>query len=246
MLYFSFLENSFNFITQKLAKNYQKYHFSRLRQLIFDLKESSKSFYKMLPITNFQNASPRFARKRLQFHHSKIRIKVKTTIFKLSEHLFLTYKHLENHFLNHLLWPTLDLNSFEDFYLLCQKMVSTLSLNNLEKSIKSHCQMFITFIFDLKVALKPFSSFRVKPFWIPCFAFPENCFNLVPQKFSKKWKMSFLNTQDIHFWYQGNFRTIIYNLLIALMLLISLKITQHLIGHLVICKLIGKLIGHFS
>ena len=110
-------------------------------------------------MTNFQNASPRFARKRLQFHHSKIHIKVKTTIFKHSEHLFLTNKHLENDFLNHPLQPTLDLNSFEDFSLLCQKIVSTLSLNNFEKSKKSHCQMFRAFIFDLKVALKPFSKF---------------------------------------------------------------------------------------
>ena len=52
-------------------------------------------------------------------------------------------------------------------------------------------QILRTFVFDLKVALKPFfkkrplTNFEFKWFWRLCLAFPKNYFNLVTQKFAK-------------------------------------------------------------
>ena len=60
------------------------------------------------------------------------------------------------------------------------------------KTEKCNFQRFRTFVFDLKVASKPFSkmlpitNFRFKRV---CFAFPDNCFNFVTQKLAKNGKL---------------------------------------------------------
>ena len=74
-------------------------------------------------------------------------------------------------------------------------------LNNLQNSEKGHFQTLRTFVFDLKVASKR-THYLV---------FPENDFNLVTQKFERKWKMLLLNPRNICFSPQGNFKTIFQN-----------------------------------
>ena len=101
---------------------------------------------------------PRFPRKHFESCHSKICQKVKNTIFKCSEHWLLTLRKLQKLFLKCFLWTTVNLNSFEHFTFLSQKMVSTLSLKNLQKSGKYHFQTLKYSFFYLKVAGKLFSK----------------------------------------------------------------------------------------
>ena len=94
-------------------------------------------------------------------------------------------------------------------------MVSTLSLKNLQKTENFPFQMLRIFVFQLKAASKLFSkklpkaNFEFKWSWRHCLAFPENGFNFVTQKFAKNWKMPFSNAQNIRFWAQGSFKTIL-------------------------------------
>ena len=93
-------------------------------------------------------------------------------------------------FSNKLLCQTLNSNNLEGSVLLSQKTVSTSSHKNLQKTEKYSFQTLRTFVFELKVASKPFSK--------KTNSFPENDFSFVNQKFAKnrkllrKWFWSFL------------------------------------------------------
>ena len=114
--------------------------------------------------------------------------------FKYSEHSFLISRSLQNHFLISFLWQTLNSNDFEGSVLLSQKTFSTSSHKNLQKTEKYSFQTLRTFVFELKVASKPFSK--------KTNSFPENDFNFVNQKFAKnrkllrKWFWSFLELKN--------------------------------------------------
>ena len=61
---------------------------------------------------------------------------LKMTISNAQNILFLSSRSIQKHFLRSLLWPSFDLNSFERFALLFQKMLPTSSLKNLKKDWK--------------------------------------------------------------------------------------------------------------
>ena len=81
-----------------------------------------------------------------------------------------------------------------------KNIFTTCSLKNVQKKLKSHFQTLRTFVFDFKVASKPISKvlplakFKMKPFWRLWFAFPENGFNFVPQKVTKKGEKYHIST----------------------------------------------------
>ena len=60
----------------------------------------------------------------------------KNALSKRSEHSFLRSRYLQSHFLRSFPWPNFDLNSFEHFASLFQKMVSTSPIKNLQKTKK--------------------------------------------------------------------------------------------------------------
>ena len=157
---------------------------------------------------------PHFPKKWFQLRHSKIYKTLENYFFKHSEHLFFSSRQLQNHFLRSFLWPNFDLNSLERFTSLFQKMISTSSLKNLQKTEKCSIQTLTTFVFEPKVTSKPFSKklpvneFWFKEIWTLCLTFPEKDFNFVTQKYTKTWKMLFSNAQNIHFWAQSSFKTI--------------------------------------
>ena len=80
-----------------------------------------------------------------------------------------------------------------------------------KKKLKSHFQKLRTFVFDFKVASKPISKvlplakFKMKPFWRLWFAFPENGFNFVPQKVTKKVKNITFQPSKQSFFTQNHF-----------------------------------------
>ena len=77
--------------------------------------------------------------------------------YKRSEHSFLSSKYFENQFLKILVSPTLNSNDLGGSVFLSQKMISTSSLKNSQK-LKNVLETLRTFICDLKVASKPFST----------------------------------------------------------------------------------------
>ena len=103
--------------------------------------------------------------------------------FKCPQYSFLSSRKLEKHFLRSFLWPNFDLNSSLRFASLSQKMVSTLSLKNFQKTEKHPFQTLRTVAFDSKVAAKLFikkiamTKFSFKQFLMFCLIFPENGFN---------------------------------------------------------------------
>ena len=114
-----------------------------------------------------------------------------------------------------MLSPKLHLKSFQCFFPLSQKMVSTLPLKNWQINEKCNLQTLRTFIYDLKIALKQFSKnlpiikFWYKKFLVLFLAFPENVSNFVTQKSQKKKKkkkkmkerkISFSKVHNIRFW----------------------------------------------
>ena len=117
--------------------------------------------------------------------------KLKIYLFKCSEHLFSISRLIQNHFLKRFLWTTLNLDGLEGSVLLSQKTVSNSSLKNLQKTKTFPFQTLKTFVFELKVASKPFS--KRLPITKSCFkkfallylTFPENGFNFVNQIFAK-------------------------------------------------------------
>ena len=140
---------------------------------------------------------PHFPRKRSQLRHSKTCKKLKNSLFKRSQHSFLSSSLLQNHFLRRFLWPNFDLNSFERFALLFLKMVSTLPLKTLQKTEKWSFQTLRTFVLELKVTSKPFSKklpitkYGFKQFWMLCLTLPENGLDFITQKLAKTEKCYF-------------------------------------------------------
>ena len=148
---------------------------------------------------------PLFSRKRFQLRHSKTCIKLKNALFKCWEHSFLSSRKIQNHFVRSFLWPNFNLNSFERFGSLSQKIVSTSSLKNLQKTAKCTFQKLRTCGF-YRVASKPFSemltmtNFGFKDFWTLCLALTVSGFNFVPQKFTKKVKnIKFESSKQLFF-----------------------------------------------
>ena len=70
-------------------------------------------------LKSFLKTLLRFLTKLFPSCHSRIYVKVKNNIFKPSELSFLTSRQLQNYFLKLVLWPLLELTSFElkTFYL---------------------------------------------------------------------------------------------------------------------------------
>ena len=80
---------------------------------------------------------PHFPRKWFQLPPPKLWKKTwKMTVPNAHKIRFLSSRSIQKHFLRRLLWPNFDLNSFERFALLSQKMVSTSSLKNLKENRK--------------------------------------------------------------------------------------------------------------
>ena len=75
--------------------------------------------------------------------------KTKKCPFQMHTILVSSFRKLQNHFRRSSLWPNFDLSSFERFASLSQKMVLTLSLENLQKSEKCSLQTLSTFVFEL-------------------------------------------------------------------------------------------------
>ena len=158
-------------------------------------------------------ALPHFYRKWFQLRHSKICKKLKNTLFKRSQHSLLNLRLLQNYFLGMLLCPNFELNSFYRFASLCQKMVSTLWLKNLQKKLKNvlfkrseHSFLILKLLQNhfLRMFLCPnlnrfehFTSLSRKTVSTSSF-----------QKFAKSWKMPFSNAQNIRYWAQGSFKMI--------------------------------------
>ena len=98
--------------------------------------------------------------------------------------------------------------------LLSHKTISVLSLKNLQKTEKCYFQRYRIFVFDHKMASKPFSKklhltkLWFKKFLTFRFAFPTNAFNFLTQKFTKKRKMPITKVQSIRFWPQDSFKLI--------------------------------------
>ena len=111
-------------------------------------------------------------------------------------------------------WPNFYLNSFERIASLSQKMVSTSSLKNLQKTEKCTFQKLRTIAFEVKVASKPFSKkFTMAKIWFKKYStlsltFPEIVSTSSLKILQKTWKMLFSNVQNIRFWTQGSTKTI--------------------------------------
>ena len=143
------------------------------------------------------------------FVTQKLQTNWKFFLSKCSEHSFLISKSFQNHFLQSLLWPIMNLNGVEGSLSLSQKMVSTL-----QKTEKYLFQTLGRNVFELKIASKPFSKklpltkFCFKYFLTFLLTFGENVFNFVTQKIAKNWKIPFWNNQNVCFWAQASSKTI--------------------------------------
>ena len=154
-------------------------------------------------------ALPHFYRKWFQLRHSKICKNLKNALFKRSQHSLMNLRLLQNYFLRMLLCPNFDLNSFYHFarksFQLCHSKIC-------KKTEKCALQTFRTFVFELKVAPKPFSKNVLMPKLNRFEHFTSLSRKTVStssfQKFAKSWKMPFSNAQNIRFWAQGSFKTI--------------------------------------
>ena len=77
--------------------------------------------YDQILIEKVLNVLPHFSRKWFQLCHSKICKKLNSALFKRLQHSFLISRKLQIHFLRSFLWPNVDLNSFECFFLTFSK-----------------------------------------------------------------------------------------------------------------------------
>ena len=101
------------------------------------------------------------------------------------------------------------------FATISQKTNSTSSLKRLQKIKTCQVQMFRIFVFDLKIASKPFcrklhmTKYWFKRFLTFCLVFPENGFNFFTQKVTKQiGKVSFSKVYKICFSSKGRFKII--------------------------------------
>ena len=110
------------------------------------------------------------------------------------------------------LWPIAYENRHVTYLLLSQKMFSTLSIKHLQKSQNGYFKTLRTFIFDLKIASADFSEvFSTTKFQFGSFflVFPKYSSNLVTQKCIILPKIIFSNAQNIRFWLQESFKSIL-------------------------------------
>ena len=156
---------------------------------------------------------PHFPRKSFQFCQLKICKKLKKAIFKCPQYLLLSSRKLQNHFLRIFLWSNYDLNNFQHFTSLSQKMVSTSSIKNLERTKKCYFWMPTIFVLSSRKLQNQFlrssfwSNFDLNSFW--CFAsLSQKMVSISSLKNCKKLKLPFSNAQNIHFWDQAGFKTI--------------------------------------
>ena len=114
--------------------------------------------------------------------------KIKSTIFKRPQYLFLSSSKLQNHFLRRFLLRNFDLISFWCFGLLSQLCCSKIW----KKSKKCHFQRSRTFLIELEEASKSFSKiifrtiFWFKQFQMLCLTFTKKWFQLGHWKICKK------------------------------------------------------------
>ena len=127
----SFSQKTISTSSHKTLQKSEKCHFKRLKTFVFFFKVASKPFCKMLHMPKFG-----FKQLRFQFRYSKFSKKLKNTIFKVSEHMFLASRKLQNNFLKSFLWLNLYSNSFQCFASFSQKIVSTTSLKSFQKTKK--------------------------------------------------------------------------------------------------------------
>ena len=174
----SFSQKTISTSSHKTLQKNEKYHFKRLKTFVFFFKIASKPFYKMLHMPKFG-----FKRLRFQFRYSKFSKKLKNAIFKVSEHMFLTSRKLQNNFLKSFLWKICIQIVFNALPHFPRKLFQLRQSKVSKKLKKYHFQRFRTFVFDLKVASKSFSKMLLIPkFWFEQFltlflTFPENGFN---------------------------------------------------------------------
>ena len=134
--------------------------------------------------------------------------KIKNTIFKRPQHLFLSSSKLQNHFLRRFLLRNFDLISFWCFSLLSQLRYSKIW----KKSKKCLFQRSRTFLIELEEASKSFSKiiprtiFWFKQFEMLCLTLSNH---FLTQKFANtgKWQ----KVQKIQFWPQGSFKIVFQN-----------------------------------
>ena len=118
----------------------EKCSFQTLRAFIFDLKVASESFSRKLSMTKFWfNSFLYFAslsQKTVSTSSLKNLQKTKISLSKCPEHSFLISRSLQNHFLKRFLWPILNVNDLKSSVSFSQKVASTSSPNNLQKTWK--------------------------------------------------------------------------------------------------------------
>ena len=152
-----------------------------------------------------------FLRKWFQLRHSKIAKKKKSenSLSKCLEHSILISRLFQNHFLKSFLRLTLNLNGLKALPRFPRKRFQLRHSKIANKLKIFSFQMLRTFVFDLKVVSKPFSTklpmtnYEFKWCWRLSLAFLENGFN-----FAKNWKVPFSNTRKKRFWAQDSFKTI--------------------------------------
>ena len=189
-------QKTVSFSSLKNLQKSEKFPFQMLKTFFSELKVASKPFSKKLLMTKFW--FKHFLMSCLTFPESGINFVTrklqKTEIFfQILRTFVFDLKVASEPFSNKLLM-TLNSNDFEGSVLLSQKTFSTSSHKNLQKTEKYSFQTLRTFVFELKVASKPFSK--------KTNSFPENDFNFVNQKFAKnrkllrKWFWSFLELKN--------------------------------------------------
>ena len=161
MLSLTFPEKGFKFVIQKSAKNWGML-FSNVYNIDFWGQGMKNIFYDtsfdQIFIQVLFNAFPHFPRKWFHFGHWKICENLKDEAFKQTKHSFWSLRYLQNHFLKNFFSANFDLNSFERFASLSLKVISTWSCRNLQKTVKCPFQGLTTFVFEVKVASKTFST----------------------------------------------------------------------------------------
>ena len=132
---------------------------------LLELKEPSKPIYPNFNLNTFSCIAS-LSQKTFSTSLNKNVQKLKNVLFKHSEHSFLNSRNLQNHFVRSFLCLNFNLNSFWCFALFSQKMISTLSFKNFQKTEKCPFQTIRTFVFELKVAWKLFpKKLPMTKFW---------------------------------------------------------------------------------
>ena len=167
-------QKTISFSSLKNLQKSEKLPFQMLKTFFSQLKIASKPFSKKLIMTKFW--FKHFLMSCVTFQESGINFVTrkfqKTEIFfQILRTFVFDLKVASEHFLISFLCQTLNSNNLEGSVLLSQKTVSISSHKNLQKTEKYSFQTLRTFVFELKVASKPFSKKTNR--------FPENDFNFV-------------------------------------------------------------------